>query len=103
MKAPLISHPKIQNWPPPMGGAYGRGTIFPNPGEGALVEVIPVPVDQDRPACLTLVVDHLGNRFSGELFAADPGDTKTIDLLGAELRKRVGKSLHDIGMVEVDL
>jgi hypothetical protein len=83
-----------------MGGAYGRGTIFPRPGEGTLKDVQLV---QGDPRYLTLEVDHLGNKFSGALFATDPQDPDVTYRLYMALRNCLNRDLQDVGYVEIDL
>lgn len=73
------------------------------PGEGRLIDVLLVPADQERARCLTLVIDRLGNMFSGELFTADPQEPDVIDRLYAALRNCLNRTLQNIGNVEVDL
>ncbi len=101
MKFPLHSHPKVSNWPPGMGGAHARATIFPMPGEGTLKNALLIQDDDTR--YLTLEVDYLGNRFSGALFATDPRDPDVTYGLYTALRNCLNMDLRDIGNVEVDL
>jgi len=86
-----------------MGGAHGRGTIFPRPGESTLKSVLLVPGEQDVARHLTIEVDHLGNMFNGVLFAKDPQEPDVIYRLYTALRNCLNQDLQDVGNVEVDL
>jgi hypothetical protein len=86
-----------------MGGSYDAGTVFPLPGEGTLIAVELVPADKTRAQGLTLVVEHRGRQFTGQLFAADPKEPGVLDRLYEGLKKFLNRALLEIGRVEFDL
>ena len=89
-------------------GAAIRGTeIQPGLGEGVLKHVeLPLAADANNPRecpSITIVVEHLGHQFSGEVYAANPEDREAINRLYRELRFRIGQPLREIGDIEIDL
>jgi hypothetical protein len=86
-----------------MGGSYGRGDIFPSPGEGKLRDVKLVAGFRDRSEHLSIVVEFRGRISSGEVFAADPEDYKALPALLNELKNQIGKEIDDISNMAFDL
>lgn len=77
MKAHLWEHPKlkwqgISTWPPQCGGAYGPGDKFPMPGEGNLDDVEIREEDYIGARRLSITIDYLGRKYSGQLPLDDP-------------------------------
>jgi hypothetical protein len=103
MKAYLIEHPKlkwegISTWPPRVGGAHGPGDKFPMPGEGNLenVEIR----EEDYIGRLSVTVDFMGRKYSGQLPADDP---QVVTNLYQFLKKHLGEPVSEIGKQMVDL
>lgn len=103
MKAYLRSHPKIKDWPPATGGSYGRGDVFPMPGEGTLNDVKLVPGFRNHSEHLLVIVEFQGRILSGEVFATDPDDHKALPALLIELKKEIGREMKDVSNMEFDL
>lgn len=105
MKAYLSEHPKlkwrgISTWPPQCGGAYGPGDKFPMPGEGNLEEVEVREPDYVGPRRLSVTINYLGRKYSGQMPMDDP---EAVTRLYAFLKERRGQPLTAIGNELVDL
>jgi hypothetical protein len=99
----MRNHPKIKDWPPATGGSYGRGDVFPMPGEGTLHDVKLVPGFRNRSEHLLVAIEFQGRISSGEVFAADPDDHKVLPALLTELKKQIGSDMKDISDMQLEL
>ena len=104
MKAYLRVHPKVTNWPPSAGGAYGPGDVFPDPLDGKLHAVKIVDAFGDHREVLEVVREVRGRLWAGEVYAADTDDPHhVLQKLCAELQKLIGLKIEDISNLQFDL
>lgn len=105
MKACLREHPKvawqgIQTWPPQVVGAPGPGDRHLMLGEGNLDNVEIREEDYIGPRRLSVTVDFMGRKYSGQLPADDP---QVVTNLYQFLKKHLGEPVSEIGKQVVDL
>jgi len=96
----LRLHPKLRDlWPPEPGGAFGPGTEFPLGGEDVLQQVFYyAPVSQAR-ASVSLKTTYKGQPHTRDLLLAD---VEFAQKLASRLRREVGRTIADLGQVEID-
>jgi hypothetical protein len=98
MKAPLLRHPKIASFPP----QYGSGGQGPDSGpvgdEGILRDS-----RIDVPGILTVLVEHEGRYWAGEVFSKPRDNCDTISRLHVELQNCRGQLMKTIAHRQFDL
>jgi hypothetical protein len=67
-------------------------------GEEGLLEVVNLRKDKS-PACIVVVADHLGADRRGIIILED---LTRLDILYHKLKENIGKSLREIGEMEID-
>ncbi len=101
--AQLRNHPRMAwhsftNWPPQWRGPHGPETPAPIGELGVLRRVQMIGPDQLGPARLEMNVEYRGHEFMGLVFCDDPA---FLRLLHEQLRGWVGRSVQDIGSLDV--
>ena len=86
-------------WPPEPGGAFAPGTVFPIAGSDVLERVFYyAPVGQAR-ANVSLKTIYNGQYHTRDLLI---DDSNLAERLASFLREQVGRTIADIGKLEID-
>jgi hypothetical protein len=99
-KVALQYHPKLRDvWPPEPGGAFAPGASFPIDGSDVLERVFfYAPVRQAK-ANVSLKTVYKGQYHTRDLLI---DDANFAERLASFLREQVGRTIADIGKLEVD-
>ena len=99
-KVALQSHPKLRGiWPPEPGGAYAPGSVVPIGGEDVLERVFYyAPVSHAR-ANISLKTVYQGHYHTRDLLI---DDADFAERLASFLRDKVGRTIAELGTLEVD-
>jgi hypothetical protein len=99
-KVALQYHPKLRNiWPPDPGGAFAPGTTIPIDGSDVLERVFYyAPVGQAK-ANLSLKTVYQRQYHTRDLLI---DDANFAERLASFLREQVGRTISDLGKLEID-
>jgi len=96
----LRLHPKLRDmWPPEPGGAYQKGGRVPLDLKDVLTQVFYfAPVERAK-ADVSLKTSYEGAYHTRDILLDDPNFAR---ILADRLRKEIGKTIEQIGQLEVD-
>jgi len=99
-KVALQYHPKLRNiWPPDPGGAFAPGAAIPIDGSDVLERVFYyAPVAQAK-ANVSLKTVYKGQYHTRDLLIDDANFAERLALY---LREQVGRTIADLGKLEID-
>jgi|SRR5439155_6718557 len=99
-QVPLRLHPKLQEiWPPEPGGAFEKGTEVPVGGQDVLEQVFYyAPVSHAR-ANVSLKTFYKDHHHTRDLLLTD---VEFAQRLASRLRQEIGRTVADLGQVELD-
>lgn len=86
-------------WPPTWGGSYRPGQKFAHGEVGDLIEVKLIETSLNSPNHLTLEAKYEGETISGDIRLDDPS---LLEPLYQRLRECTGRSIREIGDLEID-
>jgi len=99
-RVPLRLHPKLREiWPPDPGGAFGPGTEFPLQGQDVLKQVFYYAPVSHAKANLSLKTFYKGNYHTRDLLL---DDADFAQRLASRLRHEIGRTIADLGQLELD-
>jgi hypothetical protein len=96
----LRLHPKLRDvWPPEPGGAFGPGTEFPLGGQDVLEQVFYYAPVADTKANVSLKTFYKGQYHTRDLLLRD---VDFAEKLASRLRTEIGRTIADLGQIELD-
>jgi hypothetical protein len=100
VKVALQYHPKLRDiWPPEPGGGFARGTVFPINGADILERVFYYAPVGHAKADVSLKTIYQGHYHTRDLLI---DDADFAQRLAAFLRDKVGRTIADLGMLEIE-
>lgn len=85
----------LENWPPIVGGAHERGSIFPIAGEGGVDDLIPLDGVN-----VTFSGDFKGHVNTYHFVASDENMAKEVF---AVIAANLGKTVAEIGALKIEV
>jgi hypothetical protein len=99
-KVALQCHPKLRGiWPPDPGGAFARGSTIPIDGSDVLEQVFYYAPVGHAKANVSLKTVQKGQYHTRDLLIDDADFAQRLALF---LRDKVGRTIADLGMLEID-
>ncbi len=92
----LRHHPQLRHqWPPGWGGSYGPGDKFPSPEEP---EKLLSVEESEKRSIIRLKAEYQGRQVTG---VVKIGDLEFRSKLLEVLRQNIGKSIKEIGSLDI--